>query len=827
MRRLLSLLLLCLFALNLQAQVTSTPATFTDSEAVEIIFNAAEGNKGLQGYTGEVYAHTGVITNKSTSGQDWKYAPTWGDNDAKYKLTALGDDRWKLSLTPDLRRFYGVPAGETILKLAFVFRSADNSKEGKAAGGGDLFLTLGETAFEPATPTAKKRPENIREGINYIDEHTVTLLLYAPNKKNIHLMGDFNSWKKENAYQLYKDGDYWWYTLSGLEKNKEYGFQYLIDNTFKIADAYAEKILDPAHDSQIPATTYPNLKPYPVETEGIVAILQTGRKDYAWQTQTFKTPSAKELVIYELLVRDFTEEGSIRAVHDKLDYLSSLGVNAIELMPIQEFDGNDSWGYNPCFFFAPDKAYGTAEAYKAFIDEAHRRGMAVILDVVFNHATGQHPFARLYWDDTKTTADNPWFNPEAPHPYSVFHDFNHEYAGTRDYFKRVLTHWLEEYRVDGFRFDLSKGFTQKVSTEATAANYDASRVAILKDYNDQVKAIKNDAIVIFEHFCDNREELELAQSGALLWNNLNEAYAQSTMGWKGSKSALNRGSYTFRGWDIPALLSYSESHDEERLAYKMQAYGNWTMKVDNALRMQRAALGAAFLMATPGPKMIWQFGELGYDISIDQNGRTGKKPILWEYDNETERKNLYDTYATLIAFRMQNPELFASPTTIEMQTTANDWANGRAIRLQSENNALVLLGNFTESPIEMEAGFTATGTWEELFTQQTITATKETLNQKINLAPHAFKFYSTTHGTTANEERISSSALTIHYLPATQVIAIESAAKVEQIAIYTIGGTLIGQWKESYSLDTQGLPAGLYFVVVYCEGRMVCKKIMI
>ncbi|MDF9831754.1 alpha-amylase family glycosyl hydrolase [Parabacteroides sp. PF5-6] len=817
---------LSLFSFSLQAQVTASPAEFTDTDAIEIIFNAAEGTKGLQGYTGEVYAHTGVITDKSSSTQDWMYAPTWGDNAAKYKLTSLGNDQWKLAITPDVRSYYGVPAGEKILKLAFVFRSADKSKEGKATGGGDIFLNLGEAAFTPTTPTTQKRPDGVTDGINYINDQTVTLLLYAPGKEHVHLLGDFNNWKKDNAYQLYKDGDYWWYTLTGLEKGKEYGFQYLIDNAFKIGDAYCEKILDPSHDSHIAATTYPNLNPYPVETDGIVSILQTGKKPYDWKVKDFKTPAREELVIYELLVRDFTTAGTIQAVHDKLDYIESLGVNAIELMPIQEFDGNDSWGYNPCFFFAPDKAYGTAEAYKAFIDAAHQRGMAVILDVVFNHATGQHPFARLYWDGDRPAADNPWFNQEAPHPYSVFNDFNHEYTGTRDYFKRVLAYWLEEYKVDGFRFDLTKGFTQNRSTEATAGTYDASRVAILKNYNDQVRGIKEDAIVIFEHFCDNREELELAQDGVLLWNNLNKAYAESDMGWKGSESALNRGCHTDRGWTIPALITYGESHDEERLMYKMQEYGNYNMDTDKALRMQRAALGAAFLMATPGPKMVWQFGELGYDISIDQNERTGKKPVLWEYYEEAERKALYDTYATLIDFRRQYPELFASPTAIEMQTSGTDWANGRAIRLQGDEKDLVVLGNFTENPIEMYAGFTTIGTWEELFTGAITTVTEDTRNQKISLPAHSFKFYSTTSKETANETICPASPVKISYDPLSQAITIESDSPIIQAWLYSVSGALISQWQASSTLQVQGLSEGLYIIQVYVEGKAYTEKIL-
>ncbi|MDL2309974.1 alpha-amylase, partial [Parabacteroides sp. OttesenSCG-928-B22] len=329
---LIYLFLLSLLSLN--AQVSSTPANFSDKDIIEVIFNAAEGSKGLMGHTGEVYAHTGVITDKSSTNQDWKYAPTWGDNSEKHKLTSLGDNRWKLSITPDVRSYYGVPEGEKILKLAFVFRSADNKKEGKGAGNTDMFLNLNEEAFTPAAPVTKERPKGITDGINYMDNQTVTLLVYAPGKKHIHLMGDFNNWQKDNAYQLYKDGDYWWYTLTGLEKGKEYGFQYLIDNSFKIGDAYCEKILDPRFDGEIAASVYPNLKPYPTETEDIVSVLQTGKQAYNWKIKDFQTPAKEELVIYELLIRDFTEEGTIAAVQEKLDYIEALGVNAIELMPI-------------------------------------------------------------------------------------------------------------------------------------------------------------------------------------------------------------------------------------------------------------------------------------------------------------------------------------------------------------------------------------------------------------------------------------------------------------------------------------------------------------
>jgi len=819
------LLFLLLIPFALYGQVTSDPVNFSDKDAIEIIFNAAEGNKGLQGYTGEVYVHTGVITDKSSSSQDWKYAPEWGDNQAKYKLTSLGDNKWKLSMTPNVRSYYQVPEGEKILKLAFVFRSSDNKLEGKGPGGTDIFLNLGVNEFVPAEPEARKRPEGITEGINYVDDNSVSFLLYAPGKKHVHLIGDFNNWKKDNDFQLYKDGSYWWFTLTGLEKAKEYGFQYVIDNSFKTGDAYAEKVLDPQYDQEIPVSVYPYLKPYPIETEGIVSVFQTGKSEYNWKIKNFQAPPKEDLVIYELLIRDFTKEGTIKAVQDKLDYLEALGVNAIELMPIQEFDGNDSWGYNPSYFFATDKAYGTPTDYKAFIDEAHRRGIAVILDVVFNHATGQHPFAQLYWEGNAPAENNPWMNVTAPHYISFFNDFNHEYKGTRDYFKRVLTYWSEEYKVDGFRFDFTKGFTQKVShSDATVSAYDASRIAILKDYNAHIKNIKPDAYVILEHFCDQKEEKELAEAGMMLWNNLNDAYAESDMGWKGNRTDLTAGSYTSRGWDIPALITYSESHDEERLMYKMQEYGNGSMKTDKALRLKRAALGSAFLFCTPGPKLIWQFGELGYDISIEENGRTGKKPVLWEYAEDEQRKELYDVYSTLINFRTDNPKLFSAPSVVAMQTAATNWENGRSIRLQSEDKDLVLLGNFTETAIEMEAGFTAEGTWKELFSDEILTITEGTKNRKISLLPHSYKLFTTEKGVTSNISLSIQEPFNWSYDPTSGNLSIQSSLPVEQIRICNLNGVYVGIWENTDHCNLHLLAPGMYIVYIKIAGKPYVRK---
>ncbi|MBC8035427.1 MAG: hypothetical protein H7Y03_14860, partial [Chitinophagaceae bacterium] len=215
--------------------------------------------------------------------------------------------------------------------------------------------------------TVAPLPAGLKDGINYDSDPTkATLVLFAPGKTRVGVLGDFNNWSDNPAYQMNRtpDGRRFWITLTGLTAGTEYGFQYLIDGGLKVADAYAEKVLDPWNDRFIAPTTYPSLKPYPeTRTTGIVSVLQTQQPATIWNTTGYTRPDKKGLVIYELLLRDFLDAHSWQALTDTLTYLKRLGINAIELMPVNEFEGNNSWGYNPDFYFAPDKYYGTAASF--------------------------------------------------------------------------------------------------------------------------------------------------------------------------------------------------------------------------------------------------------------------------------------------------------------------------------------------------------------------------------------------------------------------------------------------------------------------------------
>ncbi len=896
MKRILSITIVLLSVLVVRAQIiTTNPSILTVdyNDVIEVIYDASLGTAGLKDYTGTdgVYAHTGVITNYSTSDTDWKHAPTWGDNSAKYKLTSLGNNKWQLLITPNMKSYYGLTTGEIVKKLAFVFRNGLKTKEGKDTGGKDILvpvytaglnvlfnnplssisvsagtemdlkLTSTMTAdlsiavngsvvktaasvtelihsynFEstgdyqligtasangstvrdtvnvcvPAPVVEQSLPAGMKLGANIIDEQTVVLVLKAPNKNNVFLLGEFNDWTQLNAYQLKKDGDNWWIRLEGLIPGHLYAYQYLLDGNIKISDPYTELVLDQWNDQWINygITRFPNLKPFPGgKAEGLVATFTTVKKSFEWTDQQYQTPDRENMVIYELLLRDFTPEQTLEAAMGKLDYLQTLGVNAIELMPIQEFDGNNSWGYNPNHYFAPDKYYGTPEMYKTFVNECHRRGIAVILDIVLNHSTGLHPYAKMFWNSTvsKTSADNPWFNIDAPHPYSVFHDYNHESVVTKEYFKDVVKYWLEEYHVDGYRLDLTKGLTQKSSTEATASAYDQSRIDNISVYYDAAKSVKSDVMFILEHFCDYAEESSLASKGMYLWRNLNYAYSQAAMGYS-SGSDFSGMLTSPRNW-----VGYAESHDEERNFFKVKTYGAGDLKTDSVERIARVPLNIAFVGLIPGPKMLWQFEEMGYDYSIDsQGGRMAPKPSAWSWLNLSDRNKAYETSSKLLQLRAKYANAFKNGT-FNASVSSSNWGV-RRLSLTHSDLSLVVLGNFSATDVLVGwPNLPKSAIWYNLLTKES--KYYGNTNEPITMNPGDYIIL------TDREVKLTVGNVDVFDSGSVKLVSdlsgenyILQGMENATIHVYAINGTLLKSVQNTNRISMAGLNAGIYIL---------------
>lgn len=576
-------------------------------------------------------------------------------------------------------------------------------------------------------------------GINYNSNSAATLVLFAPYKEFVYLLGDFNDWKVDTDYYMKKDvtdndNVTWWITINNLTPGQEYAFQYLVDGGIRIADPYTDKVLDPWNDHFISNTTYPDLKPYPAgKTAEPVAVLQTNQTPYVWNVNDFQRPEKTDLVIYELLIRDFLAAHDYKTLIDTLNYLKTLGVNAIELMPVMEFEGNESWGYNPSFHFAVDKYYGPKNEFKRFVDSAHANGMAVILDIVLNHVFGQSPLVRLYWDavNNRPAPNNPWFNVVSPNPvFSWGYDFNHESQITKDYIDRVNRYWIKEYKIDGFRFDFTKGFT---NTPGDGGSYDQSRIDILKRMADKIWESDSTSYVILEHFAPNSEETILANYGMMLWGNINHEYNEASMGYS---SNLTGASYKSRGWTVPHLVSYMESHDEERLMYKNLQFGNssGSYNIRNlATALERIKLTAAFYFLIPGPKMIWQFGELGYDISIDFPCRVCNKPILWNYYSDNRRLNVYKVFSYLTNLK-KNYEAFRSD---DFTTSLSGF--GKRIQINHSTMNVNIFGNFNVNSINLSGNFQHTGWWYNYFSGDSINVTN--ILENFTLQPGEFYIY--------------------------------------------------------------------------------------
>jgi 1,4-alpha-glucan branching enzyme len=841
----LSVLTILFFNCIASAQIiTTSPAFPKETDEITITYDASLGNAGLKNHTGDVYAHTGVITNLSSSDSDWKYVKSqWRTTDAP-KLTRVegSANLYTLTINPSARAYYGVTnTNEKIQKLAFVFHDGpDGAKEGKEVGNKDIFVTIhtnefalqlsspvqrsiltspgqaieanastNENAFfklfsngmevaaardtgtafnytvitkssgkeririeasSAADPTKVKadsfyylirepqvveaRPAGIKDGINYLNDSTVILSLFAPHKQFVYTIGDFNNWEMDPSgyMKMTPDSSRFWITISNLTPQKEYIFQYFVDTTLRIGDPYAEKIIDPYNDKWITSSTYPNLLPYPEgKTTGIATVLQTAQSAYNWQVTDFAKPAKEDLAIYELHVRDFVANHNYATIIDSLDYLENLGINCIELMPIMEHEGNESWGYNPIYYFAPDKYYGPKSELKRLVDEAHKRGIAVVLDMVLNHAFGQSPMVQLYWDtqNNRPSAHNPWFNQQDKHPFGVGFDFNHESQATQAFVDSVNRYWIEEYHFDGYRFDLSKGFTQKQTSDVTAwSQYDSSRVSILKRMADKIWSVDSTSYVILEHLAENSEEKALADYGMMLWGNMNHNYTEASMGYTdNNKSDLSWAAYTTRDWNQPNLISYMESHDEERMMYKNLTYGNSSNQDHNIKNpetaLERSRLAAAFYFTIPGPKMIWQFGELGYDYSINacpdgtvnNDCRTANKPIKWEYYQDASRKNLYDVYASLIKLRQEYEAFNTDDFTLAVGSAL------KRIHLNHASMNVTVLGNFGVTAGSIIPNFQETGKWYDYFSGDSIEVADVTA--ALELRPGQFHIYTT------------------------------------------------------------------------------------
>lgn len=708
-------------------------------------------------------------------------------------------------------------------------------------------------------------PAGLEDGINYnsSDNTKATLVLTAPDKDFVYVAGSFNNWQPDANYVMKKDATNgkFWLELSGLTPGIDYSYQYwVVDQTpatnspilVKTADPYSTLVLSPFDDPWIPTATYPNLPAYPAGQEREVTVLKTGQAAYNWSSATtnFVKPNKDNLVVYEVLIRDFDANRNFQDLINRIDYFKNLNINAIELMPVMEFEGNESWGYNTSFHMALDKFYGTENKFKEFIDLCHQNGIAVILDVALNHSFGRNPMVRMWMKDPDgdgwgdPASNNPYYNEFAKHSYGVGADFNHSSAYTKYYTKRVIKHWIQDFKIDGFRWDLTKGFTQACSAgdDGCTNAYQADRVAVLKEYADYSWSLDDNHIAIFEHLGSDTEEQQWANyrlgegKGILMWGEMTSKYAELAQGTSGDKDITRMG-HVSRGFTGKRLIGYPESHDKERVLYSAFTFGNGagTFPVQGNLTntiKRMSAIGAVSLLI-PGPKMIWHFAELGHTGSIFtcSNGsvntdydiiagdcKLDTKPQPQWTENwlaDANRSVVYNNWAKMIALK-ENNAVFNADYTISGQGGNNNnvrqriYLHGAAAPLSN----VVILANFSVANLDIVADFPFTGTWYNLMDNSSINVTNPAMN--ISIESGGFRIFGNGQALGVDDfNPIKNLSLVPN--PANNYFTLNE--EIEKAEIYSITGQLVKTFQNintvEYQFNIEDLKSGVYLVKTF------------
>ena len=723
----------------------------------------------------------------------------------------------------------------------------------------------GEASFEVVVvPTVIEEalPGNLVDGINYHTDATkATLVLTAPGKEFIQVAGSWNNYSPSNSDVMKRDpstGKYW-LEISGLTSGAVETYQYWVFDTnpianspalVKTADPYSPLVLSPFDDQYIPASTYPNIPAYPAGQEREVTVLQTGQTPYNWQVSNFNKPVEEDLIIYEVLIRDFDADRNFQDLIDRIDYFKNLNVNAIELMPIMEYEGNESWGYNTAFHMAIDKFYGTQDKFKELVDVCHQNGIAVILDIAFNHAFGRNPMVRMWMDDPDgdgwggPSSDNPYFNVFPTHSYSVGSDFNHGSTYTKDYVKQVVGYWIDEYKIDGFRWDLTKGFTQNCGNgtysgdEGCTGSFQQDRVDVLKEYADHTWSVDPDHYVIFEHLGSDNEEKEWANyrlgegKGIMMWGIMNSPYGELTMAQSGNKNISRMGHTAHSGFIGPRVVGYAESHDEERLMYKNIAFGNTSNGSHNVQNLNTAlsrmsALGAVTVMV-PGPKMIWHFGELGMENSIftcpdgsyDNDGcKLATKPQPQWVNNwltDALRGQIYEDWSKLNKLKIEEPVFEGDYAITSGSLTPRIDVFDNSIP-SSELKNVIILANFDVTTQSISTNFPAgvTSTWYDLM-DATGTTTVSNSASTISIPAGQFRILGNQPSGVLSVDDNELFGFNIYPNPSSTSFSLN--VNVSNVEVYDLTGKMVKSFKGSFTrtdtFDISTLQTGVYMVKV-------------
>ena len=439
--------------------------------------------------------------------------------------------------------------------------------------------------------------------------------VWAPHAESVSVIGSFNEWNSQANPLIEEENGHWGALLTNAKAGDEYKF-YLKTPSGDLQrnDPYALKMTNSAGNSVV-----------------------YNHSEFDWQNDGFTIPSWQELVIYELHVGTFNakssdEVGTLYTAIEKLDYLKGLGINAVELMPCSEFAGSRSWGYNPANPFSIESDYGGPDGLKAFVKAAHEAGIAVILDVVYNHfgpsdmdlwqfdGWQENDSGGIYfYNDWK--AETPWGKTRPDYGRTEVRNYIHENAMM----------WLRDFRVDGLRMDMVP-YIRNVKADGNPGNDLQDGMTLMQGINRDISAQFPNRITIAEDMHSLDFITNSAENGGLAYGSQWDAKFVHAV--RDIIITANDQDRDIAGlsqviqhkYNLDAFqrIIYTESHDEIANGQARVAEEIANGDVNNWYSKKRAALGVALVMTSPGIPMIFQGQPLLEDKWFSDND-----PIDW------------------------------------------------------------------------------------------------------------------------------------------------------------------------------------------------------
>ena len=537
--------------------------------------------------------------------------------------------------------------------------------------------------------------------------NSMFLAVYAPSQPVMRVVVNSleNASEEPEALTMYKDPniqDTWWIELD--LPGGEYEYEYLLINGNRIADPFSRRLTN--------GKTRIEIGPGGISTAD----------DFIWSSNDYIRPSLDTLIIYELHVDDFSAQGNGQGtfldVIDRLDHLKMAGINAIELLPITEFPGTHSWGYDPQLMSAVEENYGTPEEFMRLVDEAHSRGIAVIIDLVWNHIKSTSPI----WEIQPDYDLNPYIklhtdlNPnEAEGSWGML-DWDHFNTNTIDYINRVNKIWVDEYRVDGFRFDAM----YMIGWDMQQQEYG------IPAWSTELKNHDPTIYQIAEHLPSNPWLIENTDLSSGWHDSFHDRLLNDIHGQSLSTMSIMRqivGLHEYSDWGDPynsrtQAVKYMVSHDEQSILQEMVTYNSYSIEEARS----RDKFYATILFTSLGIPMLFQGQEFGLQTGWDDDNNNGNyddeklqyRPVDWSLLNTDIGQSHLEHYSKLAKLRKSNPAFYEG-TFYDLYRYTSQKVIVYGYKDESPNNnddQVVVVANFSSLERTIEnVPFLSSGIW--------------------------------------------------------------------------------------------------------------------